>query len=171
MKRNLKLFLIIPALLFAMGSCIENEPIIFTESVAEFDATVWNAPAVGTNYPILTRVAGYGRALSTTLDPLITRTSGVINFRLNLVSAQFSSDQTVSISVVTDKTTAIAGTHYTVPTTVVIPANSSFAEIPVTVLNPGPTSGSVDLVLQIDGNETVKPSENFKRLGIRIPQN
>jgi len=170
MKRKLKLFLIIPALLFAMGSCIENDPILFTDSVAEFDATVWNAPAVGTNYPILTRVAGFGRA-ATTADPLITRTSGTINFRINLVSAQFTADQTLNVSVVAGSTTAIAGTHYSIPTTIVIPANSSFGLLPVTVINPGATSGSVDLVVQIDGNETVKPSENFKRLGIRIPQN
>jgi hypothetical protein len=77
----------------------------------------------------------------------------------------------LNISVVGDKTTAVSGTHYTVPATVTIPANTSYGILPVTVLNPGATSGSVDLVLQIDGNETVKPSENFKKLGIRIAQN
>jgi|LNFM01.1.fsa_nt_gb hypothetical protein len=171
MKRIINIFLIVPVLLLVMGSCIENEPVVYKGSVAEFDATVWNAPAAGTTYPILTRVAGFGRAVSTTADPLITRASGVINFRINLVSAQFPVEQTLSVSVVADKSTAIAGTHYTIPTTVVIPANSSFGLLPVTVLNPGATTGSVDLVVQIDGNETVKPNENFKRLGIRIAQN
>jgi hypothetical protein len=170
MKRTIKLILIIPVLLLVMGSCIENEPILFTESVAEFDATVWNAPAVGTNYPILTRVAGYGRA-ATTADPLITRTSGAIKFRVNLVSAQYPIDQVLNVSVVADRTTAVSGTHFTLPSTVTIPANSSYGEVTVTVLNPGPSSGSVTLVMQIDGNDTVKPSENFKRLGISIPQN
>jgi Domain of unknown function (DUF4843) len=171
MKRIKNLLLVIPVLLFAMSSCIENPPVVYTGSVAEFDATVWNAPATGVTYPILTRVAGYGRAVSTTTDPLITRTSGAIKFRVNLVSAQFAADQVLNVSVVADKTTAISGTHYTVPATVTIPANSSFGEVTVTVLNPGATSGSVDLVLQIDGNETVKPNENFKKLGIRIAQN
>lgn len=171
MKRIVNtLFVIVPVLIFSLSSCIENEPILFEDSVAEFDATVWNAPAVGVKYPILTRVAGYGRAV-TTADPLITRASGTINFRVNLVSAQLSSDQVLNISVVTGNTTAISGTHYTLPATVTIPANSSFAEVPVTVLNPGPSTGSVDLVLQIDGNDVVKPSENFKQLGIRIAQN
>lgn len=172
MKRIVNtILLVVPVLMFSLSSCIENEPILFEETVAEFDATVWNAPAVGVNYPILTRVAGYGRAVSTTLDPLINRSSGDIKFRVNLVSAQLSTDQTLSVSVVTGNTTAVAGTHYTIPASVTIPANSSFGELTVTVLNPGPGTGSVDLVVQIDGNEAVKPSENFKRLGIRIAQN
>jgi hypothetical protein len=170
MKRIINILLIIPVLLFALSSCIENDPILFTESVSEFDATVWNAPAVGVKYPLLTRVPGYGRAVASS-DPSITRASGVINFRINLVSAQFTTDQVLNISVVGDKTTAVSGTHYTIPATVTIPANTSFGIFPVTVLNPGATSGSVDLVLQIDGNETVKASENFKNLGIRIAQN
>lgn len=171
MKRIINLIFVIHVLLFGLSSCIENEPIVFTGSVAEFDATVWNNPATGLTYPILTRVAGYGRPVSTTADPLITRTSGDIRFRVNLVSAQFDTDQVLNVSVVTDGTTAVAGTHYTVPTTVTIPANSSFGEVTVTVLNPGASSGSRDLILQIDGNDTVKPNENFKRLGIRIAQN
>lgn len=170
MKKVINILLFIPLLALTLSSCIENEPVLFDKSLAEFDATVWNAPAAGINYPLLTRVPGYGRA-AVTADPLITRTSGAINFRVNLVSAQLSSDQVLNISVVSDKTTAISGTHFNIPATVTIPANSSYGEFTVTVLNPGATTGSVDLVLQIDGNETVKPSENFKKLGIRIAQN
>jgi len=171
MKRIKNLLLIIPVLLVAMGSCIENPPVVFTGSVAEFDATVWNAPATGVNYPMLTRVAGYGRPVSTTADPLITRTSGTINLRVNLVSAQFSTDQVLNVSVVSASSTAVPGTHFTVPATVTIPANTSFGQFPVTIINNGPATGSVDVVFQIEGNETVKPNENFKRVGVRIPLN
>lgn len=158
------------ALAVSAVGCIENEPILFTDSIAEFDATVWNAPAVGRNYPIITRVVGFGRA-ATTADPLITRTTGTMNVRVNLVSGQFEQDQVLNVSVVSDATTAIAGTHYTMPTTVTIPANTSFAQLPITIVNPVTGTGTVDLVVQIDGNEIIKPSENFKRLGIRIPLN
>lgn len=150
--------------------CIENEPVLFRGSIAEFDATVWNAPAVGQNFPILTRVVGFGRA-ATTADPLITRTTGVMNVRVNLVSAHLPQDQILAISVASDLTTAIAGVHYTVPSSVTIPANESFGLLPITIINPVVGSGNVVLVLQIDGNETVLPSENFRRLGVRIPLN
>lgn len=164
------LFFLLPLLLFTVGSCIDNEDRLFTQSIAEFDATVWNAPLTGRTYPMLTRVAGFGRAASTA-DPLISRTTGTFNVRVNLVSAQFATDQVLNVSVVTSATTAVAGTHFNLPATVTIPANTSFGLLPITVVNPGPGTGSVDLVLQIDGNETVLPSENFKTLGVRIPLN
>lgn len=164
-----KYFFVVIAAMLAVG-CIENDPILFKDAIAEFDATVWNAPAVGVNYPIITRVVGFGRA-ATTADPLIARNTGTMNVRINLVSAQFATDQVLNISVVNGATTAVAGTHYNIPATVTVPANSSFALLPVTIVNPVTGIGSVDLVVQIDGNETVKPSENFKRLGIRIPLN
>lgn len=170
MKKKIFAFLL-PLVLLTAGGCIENEERLFKQSIAEFDATVWNTPLVGRNYPMLTRVAGFGRAVSTTLDPLISRTSGTFNVRVNLVSAQFTTDQVLNVSVVAAETTAVQGTHFNLPTTVTIPANTSFGLLPVTVVNPGPGVGTVDLVLQIDGNDTVKPSENFKKLGVRIPLN
>ena len=60
MKIKLKIQLVVLALASMMlASCIENEPVHFTGSVAEFDAAVWNTPAAGENYPLLTRVPGY----------------------------------------------------------------------------------------------------------------
>ncbi len=177
MKSRILTFISILASSIFLMSCIENDPVVFKDTVVEFDAAVWNTPATGVTYPILTRVPGYGRAVSTNAtapsvaDPLITRTSGNISFQLNLVGAQTGSDRTVAVSVVSTGTTAVAGTHYTLPASVTIPANSSFGILTVTVLNPGATSGTRDLIIQIDGGTDVKPSENYKTIGLRIAQN
>jgi hypothetical protein len=177
MKKITKIVSVFAGLVLMLTSCIENDPVIFTGSVAEFDAAVWNTPTTGEIFPLLTRVPGYGRAVSTnatapsTADPVITRTSGTVTFRVNLVGAPMNVEQTLTVSVVSDKTTAIAGTHFTVPTSVVIPAGESFGFLDVPILNPGASAGSVNLVLQIDGNEKVKPSENYKKIGLSIAQN
>jgi hypothetical protein len=176
MKKLFNIVIII-SLLAGVTSCIENDPVHFTDSVAEFDAAVWNTPATGQTYPILTRVPGFGRAVSTnatapsTADPLITRTSGTITFRVNLVGPPSTSEQSLAISVVAENSTAVAGTHYTAPTSVVIPAGENFGIVSVPILNPGASAGSVVVVLQLDGNGTVVPSENYKRIGISIAQN
>lgn len=177
MKKFINLLSIAILCAGVMSSCIENDPVIFNGSVAEFDAAVWNTPATGETYPILTRVPGFGRAVSTnatapsTADPLITRSSGTISFRVNLVGAPLNAEQTIPISVVAEKSTAIAGTHYTAPTSVVIPAGENFGVVSFPVLNPGATSGSVVVVLQIDEGASVLPSENYRRIGISIAQN
>ncbi len=171
MKRRIFNFILLTATVVSLGSCTKNDPILFTGSNVEFDATVLNTPATGSTYPLLVRVPAFGFAVAAA-NPSITRASGAIGFRINLVSAQFDTDQVLNISVVTDKTTAVAGTHYIIPTTVTIPAKSSYGTLTVTVVNPGVSSLTpVDLVVQIDGNDQVKPSENYKRLGIRIAQN
>ena len=171
MKRRSINLILLATIVVSLGSCIKNEPILFQGSFAEFDATVLNTPAAGATYPLLVRVPAFGFAVATA-NPSITRASGAIGFRINLASAQFATDQVLNVSVVTDKTTAIASTHYTIPATVTIPAKSSYGTLTVTVVNTGVSSLTpVDLVLQIDGNDQVKPSENYKRLGIRIAQN
>lgn len=177
MKQISNILFVFALLFVAMTACIENEPVVFEKSVAEFDAAVWNTPATGETYPLLTRVPGFGRAVSTnatapsTADPVINRTVGTISFRINLVGPPASSDQSLSVSVVAEKSTATAGVHYTAPTAVVIPAGENFGTLSVPILNPGATTGSVVLVLQLDGNSTVLPSENYKRIGLSIAQN
>jgi hypothetical protein len=160
-------------------SCIKDDIKTPTTSPkAEFDATVTNTPATGLTYPVLTRVAGYGRPVYTgtpNTDPLITRTSGVVKFRINLVGQQFPADQTITYKVVATPagyTAAVVNTHFTVSGTAVIPANTSFAEIAVNVVNTGASSTTpVVLVLEIIGNEQVQPNANFRFLGISIAQN
>lgn len=177
MKRILKSYILLFALAVSTIGCIENDPVIFEGTVAEFDAAVWNTPAAGETYPLLTRVPGFGRAVSTnstapsTADPVINRSSGTISFRVNLVGAPATSDQVLDVSVVSEKSTAVSGVHYTPPTSVTIPAGENFGVLSVPILNPGASATPVTLVLQLDGNSSVLPSENYKRIGISIAQN
>lgn len=169
---------IIALLAITFSSCIKDDKVTFQETVFEWDASAYNANAAGVTYPILTRVPGYGRATVTT-DPTITRASGAIKFRINLVGAQRSTPTTVNYRVVslTPNTStpniqpAVQGTHFTTSGTVTIPANSSFGEVEVQILNPGVSSTiSRDVVLEIVASDDIKPSENDKFLGIRISQ-
>lgn len=151
--------------------CIKQDDKTFKGLVAEFDAAVLNSPAVGKTFPILTRVPIYGVAVSTA-NPLITRTSGTIKFRVNLVGAQSSSARTIPVSVVAGETTAVDGTHYTISNTITIPANSSFGELTVNVINPGTSSTTPRIVVfELGDGSEIKASANYKRLGISIAQN
>ncbi len=162
-----------------LTSCIKEEDKTFTgDSVVEFDATVFNSVAVGYTYPILVRAAGYGRGVSTTLDPTITRTSGTVKLRVNLVGAQRSTDELLTYRVMTEAVPtapnilAISGTHYTTGNTLTIPANSSFGEITINIQNPGVSSTiPTEVHLELVGNTNVKASANYKKVAIRIAQN
>lgn len=153
-----------------VSSCIEQEYTLFEDSLVEWDATVMNNPVLGKDFPLLARVPRPTFALAPS-DPLITRRTGTLSLRVNFVSPQKGNDEVISFRIVTDETTAIEDVHYAVGEQVTIKANSSFADVEVQILDPGPGTGSVDLVLELVGNSTIKPSERYKRIGIRISQN
>jgi hypothetical protein len=162
------------AFVFSAGGCIKNDDITFTETVIEMDAAAYNANFTGRTYPMLTRVPGQGRATSANFsDPLLTRSSGNFQLRVNLVGPQRSSDVVVTYAVDAAATTAVPGTHYAaLGGTVTIPANSSFGYIPVSIINAAPAPGTtVDLVVTLrsaDGGARI--SENYKSVGLRIAQ-
>ncbi|MEK7224156.1 MAG: DUF4843 domain-containing protein [Bacteroidota bacterium] len=166
-----RIFLLaIPAFLMFIG-CTKNDPITFDGTQVEFDAATWNANAAGLTYPIMTRVPTMGAATNTS-QPLITRTSGTIQIRINLVGAHRSSDAQFKYQVVALESTAVEGTHYTaLPGTGTIPANSSFGMISIPILNPGATSGSRVLVLQLVDNSDLKANFNYSKVGLSIAQN
>jgi hypothetical protein len=192
--KNMKIFkisIILLAVTLTLFSCKKLEETRFVydgDPLIEFDATSLNAVTSPRTYPILTRVPGYGRGVIATsvpatgvvADPLLTRTSGTVKFRVNLMTAQLPNDQVIQYRVVaTEKdatgadvtvTTATA-THYTTTGTFTIPANSSFGEVTVNILNPGASATARDLVLELVGNAQVKPSANYAKLGLRIAQN
>jgi hypothetical protein len=156
-----------------LGSCIKNENAAFVQSVVEFDAAAYNANAAGLTYPILTRVPGYGRAANTS-DPALSRTNtGVKKFRVNLIGGQLPTPTKVFYQVFSG-TTATEGVHYKKPSgEVTIPANSSFGEMEIEILNPGAptTPGPVDLRLLLTGGENgVTSSVNYRIIGLRIAQ-
>jgi hypothetical protein len=187
MKSKILNYILLSTITLSLSNCIENEDTLWKGDLVEFDAAIYNAPATGRTFPILTRVPGYGRPINATTttagpaDPLITRTSGTINFFVNLVGPHKNAAETINISVVNDpildsngspvETLATLNTHYTVPASVTLEANSSVVQVPITIVNPGATTGSVVLVLRLDGNSGISPSENYKTIALRITQN
>jgi hypothetical protein len=170
-----RLFIISGFLAMAfLGSCIKNENPVFVKSVVEYDAAAYNANAAGLTYPMLTRVPGYGRAASSTLDPALSRINkGVKKFRVNLIGGQLPTPTKVFYQIFSG-TTAVEGVHYKKPSgEVTIAANSSFGEMEIEILDPGPpaTPGPVDLILLLTGGENgVTSSTNYRIIGLRIAQ-
>ena len=202
MKKYISLFTISTLLL---ASCIKNDPVIYTTSVAEIDATALNANAAGLTYPIIPRVLRDNRASSTTADSTLRRNAQIVKIRINLVGPQSTKDETVgyetfaspvsnfvfpatllfsspvgtagrqqpgSASDTLAITNAVAGTNFAaLPGTVTIPANSSFGYIDLSVL---PTSSTPRagrfLGIRLTSAGSIKPSENYKELGLIIDQ-
>jgi hypothetical protein len=166
--------LLITSILFAivgLTSCIKNDEVIFRGATVEFDAATYNANAAGLTYPIMTRVPAYGAASTTSNSPALSRTSGEIKLRVNLVGAQRTTETRVTYQVDAAASTAVAGTHFTALSgSTTIPANSSFGFITVNILNPGATTGTRDLVLTITDSEAYTANVNYAKLGLRIAQ-
>ncbi|MEO6071215.1 MAG: DUF4843 domain-containing protein [Chitinophagaceae bacterium] len=157
---------------FLFASCIKNKEHIYTGSVVELDAATWNANSVGVTYPILTRQPAAGRASSSAnaSDSIITRRSGTIQLRVNLVGEQRKTDTEITY-VVDPTSTALSGTHFSaLPGKVIIPANSSYGFIVIPILNPGATSGTKDLIITLTGGTNIVVNENYKTVGLRISQ-
>lgn len=183
MKKYKLNILFLSLIVFLFSACIENNEITFQDTVVEFDAATFNSKASGQVYPLLTRVPGYGRATRTSViaattlspaapaDPLLNRISGLVKFRVNLVGAQRGTDIVLNYKVL-PTSTAISGTHYSTANTVTIPANSSYGEVSVQIVNALITSTTpVLLVLQLEAANGVNVSENFKTIGLSIAQN
>jgi hypothetical protein len=169
-KVNFLVSLLASVMLFSCDK-LEEDKTIFTDNFVEIDATVLNAPATGKDFPLLTRLPQGGRPVITTVDPLVSRTSGTVQLRVNLVAAQRGNAETLTFKVIPAETTAVAGTHYQTSGTLQIPANSSFGFIEVQILNPGATSGTKDLVLELESSATLKANPNYNKVGLRIAQN
>jgi hypothetical protein len=123
--------------------------------VVEFDATTWNANGAGLTYAMLIRVPITG-AVTPASQPAITRATGTVTLRVNLVGAQKSTATDFDFVVASEST---------------IPANSSFGTITITILNPGVSSTTArDLVLQLVDNASIKASVNYAKVGLRISQ-
>lgn len=165
---------------FSMTSCIKQIDKNFTgDPVVEFDATVVNTATTPYTYHVAVRTPPFGIPTSTTNSTAITRalTTPVL-LRVNLVGAHRATDETLQYKVVSDVTPAspnllaVAGTHFNTGTTVTIPKGSSFGEVVINILNTGVSSTNPrEVHLELVGNENLKPSEKYKRVGIRIAQN
>lgn len=150
MKKILSLVTL--ALVLVFSSCIEQDYPLWDGALVEFQDAVERNPVGGQKYPRIT----------------VNNRIGTVSLTVNLVAPQRTTDETINYSVVAEGTTAVAGTDYTTAGTLVIPANSSTGTLTVNVVNTGTLGGSVDLLLQLDGNATISPSENYKQVQIRI---
>jgi hypothetical protein len=160
---------ILLCILFLTG-CVKNELTVYTGAVVEFDAASWNANGAGLTYPMMVRVPTFNAATPTSAAAL-TRATGTVTLRVNLVGAQRATATDFDF-VVASESTATAGTHYTAITGKgTIPANSSFGTVTITILNPGVSSTTArDLVLQLVDNSSIKASVNYAKVGLRISQ-
>ena len=167
-----KLSSVIFLMLFVLTGCVKNELTTYTSAAkVEWDASTWNANAAGLTYPFLVKVPVPG-AVTPGSQPNLTRTSGAVQLRVNLVGAQSSSDINFDYMVASAESTAVSGKHFAAITGKgTIPAKSSFGMVTVNILDPGATSGSVDLVLQLIDNSTIGASVNYAKVGLRIAQN
>lgn len=158
--RYIKHIILALAMPMLFGSCMKetDEDFYFTNALAEFDLATNTANAPGRTYPLLAAR---------------TRGSGMISYRINLLGAQLSTDQTIAIRVDAENSTAVEGVHYRLPNglNAALPANSSFANLDVEVLNfPAQPTGAANavVVFEIVGNDVVKPSENHKSIGVQV---
>jgi hypothetical protein len=162
----------------ALSSCFKDNKVTFQGAVVEFDETVVRPPIVGTlTYPAIN----------------VTRTAGALTTRVNLVAAQRSSDQTIrvvfdaqataeavtalrTLNPTANISAAVEGTNFRLGNNgnVVIPANNSFGSAGIEILNVTPATApatSVVFVIRLEGNDEIKPSENYKRLAYRVSLN
>jgi hypothetical protein len=185
MKR-INRFIVFAAVSLVFASCIKNDPVLYNGAVVEWDAATWNSnnayvnPPDSIAFPILTKKPAFGRAVGSG-DPLLTRTSGTVVLRVNLVGAPRKTATVVNYGAITNytligtppanNTAAVAGTHYTALSgSVTIPADSSFGYVNVPILDPGAGTGTRELVLKLNGNSDVKANRNYSVVGLRISQ-
>lgn len=166
-----------------MSSCIKDDLLQFTPvPVIEWDAATINSATSPFTYRVLLRYPKFGRPETTTgatADSVIKRnmTDPAVKLRVNLVGphsavAQNFTYKAITVTPVSPNLLATAGTHYNTTGTFTIPANSSYGEVTINVLNTGISSTNPrEVHLELEGNTNFGVSENYKRIAIRIAQN
>lgn len=150
-----KLFIYFILLSVALSSCFKdyNDRALLKDNWVEFDLATSISKATGKNYSIV---------------PGIDKITAVGRYRVNMTGYQSPQDIRLKFKVVDEESTAIEGYHYTFPNgnDIIIPANSSFGYLEVNVL-PDP-SGSAVLVVELLGDENIKPMDNYKSIAIPL---
>ncbi|HEY8387662.1 MAG TPA: hypothetical protein VIK74_03615, partial [Parasegetibacter sp.] len=141
----------------SLTSCFKKyeEDFLFRDFQVEFDLASWQSDAPGKTYPI---AGPYDKG------------SGTITFQVNLIGGQKPTAQTLRYKIVPEESTAQEGYHFSLADngTFEIPANSSFGYVTINILDFPPQTGTAVLVLDLVGNDEIKVSENYKRIGISI---
>ena len=165
--KTIKTFLAIILLSSTLTSCFEDHKILFQDSLVEFEDAVMRSKAAGQLFPIM---------------PTITRTAGTPSYQVNLVAAQLASAEDITFSLeavpasLLNATTieAVEGVHFTFNPIATFPeatSKSNFTGITILPGFPADPGKTALLVLKLDGNDTLAPSENYRRLAIRIDLN
>ncbi len=172
MKKILNIFSIL-SITMLLSSCFNDSKVIFNSSLVEFDAAVITAPLAGLTYPVIAT----------------TNNRGALTQKINLVAAQRTKAETITVVVDEAATTAtiialsklptpiigipaVAGLHYTLDSSgsFVIPEKTSSTNMTFSILAAPANAGRFAiLVFTLKGNGTdIKPSENYKTLAYRI---
>ncbi len=162
MKKSF-LFVTIMTIGLGLAGCFKDIDRTFDEyKLVEFETAVRSTPAAGFTFPIVN----------------ITRTAGTVAAQVNLVGTHFKTGEEMSFSIDTavskllNATTirAVEGVHFNLNGgKFTFKADTSFSFARFNVLNPGATAGrTAILVLKLDGSSTIKPAENYRRIGYRI---
>lgn len=150
-----------------LSSCFEDREVLFLGAQVEFEQAVTNAKAAGQSFPLLTA---------------LTRASGTPSYQVNLVGAQLSAAEAITVTrdevpaSLLNANTIVAeeGVHYTLNGNLDFPASASkvnFTGLTILPGFPAQTGKTALIILKLDGNSNLKPSENYRRLGIRINLN
>jgi hypothetical protein len=150
MKKIISLFSILLVLL--LDSCIEQNSPIWEGAAIEFHDAVVGTPVPGQTFP---RIA-------------VANDVGAVSLQMNLVAEQRPNDEVINYRVVPEQTSAVQGTDFNAGSSFVIPANSSFGKVTIDVLNTGAIGGFVDVMIELEGNSRIIPSEKYKQVQLRI---
>ena len=111
-----------------------------------------------------------------TYSTAVANGAGPVSLQVNLIGPQQDQDLTASYAIDEENTTAVEGTHYSVPDggSFTIPAGESFGQAVIQVLqDSGLAPGeSVNIVMQLQGssNSELVPAENFRTFTVQVVQ-
>lgn len=158
MKNNITKTLLFLFIMVGTSACQKDFDSRFhlEDQFVEFEDAVTTTVAVGKDYPILTRT--------------LSVVNPSISLQINMSGIQFGSDQQLSWRIVAEESTAVEGRDFRSASgdgnTVQLKANTSKTNLVLEAL-PNTGQGSTLIVLEMVGNDLIKPMEKYKRVGIR----
>ena len=166
MKKNILIIVFCCVLCLSLSSCFEDNKIVFDQvKLVELEDAVKRTPAAGAKFPIIS----------------VNRGNTTQNLQVNLIGThlksaevlKFSIDTTISAFLNANTIRAVEGVHFSLNGgEFTLKSDTSFATMSFNILDPGQNAGkSALLLLKLDGNSTLKPNENYRRVGYRINLN
>ena len=165
--RKIKNIALMFSMILLLSACFEDREIVFEDYQIEFENAVMLARGTGDNFPIIN----------------LTRASGTPNYQINLIGPHLTSAEAISFSLEevparllsANTIKAEQGVHFTLNgSSLNFPENTSttnFSALSILPSFPAQAGRTALLIIRLDGNEKLKPAENFRRLGIRINLN